>query len=56
VFEILAILDGVSSIREAGEEPGSFELKYTAGSESVLLNAPVGEFLHDLFAGEVPPE
>jgi hypothetical protein len=55
VFGILTVLDGVRSIREAGEEKGSLNLRYTAGTESVLLNSPDSELLHDIFASLVPP-
>ena len=55
VFEMLTVLDGVLSIRGAGEEPGYLELRHTVGAESVLLNDPAGELLHDLFAERVPP-
>jgi hypothetical protein len=55
VFAMLTVLDGVTSVRGAGEEIGSFELRYTQGTESVLLNDPRSELLHDLFASRVPP-
>lgn len=55
VFEMLVVLDGVSSIHEAGEERGALELRYAAEGKSVLLNDPTGEFLHDIFAEYVPP-
>jgi hypothetical protein len=55
VFGMLTVLDGVTSIREPGEERGFLELRYKTGAESVLLNNPGGELLHDLFAGEIPP-
>ena len=55
VFEMLAVLDGVTAIREAGEEAGLLELRYSAGGRSILLNDPTAEPLHDLFAGQVPP-
>jgi hypothetical protein len=50
VFEMLTVLDGVTSIREPGEEVGTLELWYGTKGESTLLNGPTGEFLHDLFA------
>jgi hypothetical protein len=56
VFGMLTVLDGVTSIREAGEDTGSLELRYTTEAASVLLNDPAGEYLHDLFAEQVPPE
>jgi hypothetical protein len=56
IFQFLTVLDGVVAFREADEEPGSFELWYKTPEESVLLNGPRGEFLHDIFAAEVPPE
>ena len=55
VFEMLAVIDGATAIREAGEAPGVLELRYNAGGQSVLLNDPTAEPLHDLFAGQVPP-
>jgi hypothetical protein len=54
VFQMLTVLDGVTSLREAGEENGSLELRYNSGAESVLLNDPAGEMLHDIFASIVP--
>ena len=48
VFDMLAVLDGVSSIDDA-EERGTLELRYNTERQSVLLNDPAGEFLHDLF-------
>jgi len=55
VFGMLAVLDGVRSIREAGEEAGSFELRYNTQGQSYLLNKSTGEFLHDIFSAQVPP-
>jgi hypothetical protein len=55
VFGMLAVLDGVTAIREAGEEAGTLELRHSAGGQWVVLNDPGAEPLHDLFAGEVPP-
>jgi hypothetical protein len=54
IFGMLTVLDGVRSIREAGEEVGSLELRYNLDRQSDLLNDPTGEFLHDLFAEQVP--
>jgi hypothetical protein len=54
VFGMLAVLDGVRSIAEAGEA-GSLELRYTRQAESVLLNDPAAVPLHDLFVEQVPP-
>ena len=55
VFGMLAVLDGVRCIDDA-EERGTLELRYNAEGQSVLLNDPAGEFLHDLFVDQVPPE
>lgn len=55
VFEMLAVIDNATSIREAGEEVGTLELRYVTESESALINSPNTEFLHDLFADQVPP-
>jgi hypothetical protein len=52
---MLTVLDGVTSIRRAEEEDGAFELRYQREGQSALLNDPNGEFLHDLFAQQVPP-
>ena len=54
VFGFFAVLDGVTSIRDAGETGGLIELRYIENGESVLLNAPTGALLHDLFAAAVP--
>ncbi len=56
VFGMLTVLDGVRPVRDVGEDVGTFELRYTTPQESVLLNPATGEFLHDLFNAEVPPE
>lgn len=55
VLGILEVLDGVRSVRKAEEETGSLELRYSVGTESTLLNGRENDFLHDLFASEVPP-
>ena len=55
VFGMLALLDGVTAIREDDESVGDFELRYNVEGESVLLNGPGIDMLHDLFAAEVPP-
>lgn len=55
VFGMLAVIDGVASIRELGEEEGSLELRFISPTRSVVLNDSSGEFLHDLFAEQVPP-
>lgn len=54
VFGVLAVLDGVRSILETGED-GSLELWFKNQSTSVLLNEEVAEYLHDIFASQVPP-
>lgn len=54
VFGLLTVLDGVRSIREVGEESGSLELRYNTERQSVLVNDPAEEPLHDLFAQQVP--
>jgi hypothetical protein len=55
VFGILAVLDGVKSIRKPEEKVGTLELHYIVEGQSTLLNDPNGEELHDIFVGEVPP-
>lgn len=55
IFGMLTVLDGVKSIRDAGEQPGKLELRYNTEGQSFLLNSPTGELLHDLFNYEVPP-
>jgi hypothetical protein len=55
VFEMLAVLDGVTAIRDANEPLGLLELRYRVGEESILLNDPAASPLHDLFAEQVPP-
>jgi hypothetical protein len=54
VFGMLTVLDGARSIADA-EERGTLELRYNIEGQSVLLNDPAGEALHDLFAEQVPP-
>lgn len=54
VFQMLTVLDGVSVV-ESTEEKGEFELRYVRGDQTSLLTDPSGEFLHDIFAGAVPP-
>lgn len=55
VFGMLTVLDGVTSIWESEEEMGTLELRYNTKEKSILLNNTTGEFLHDLFAEQVPP-
>ena len=55
VFGMLTVLDGEASIREAEEEVGSLELRFNTEGQSVLLNDPDGEPLHDIFGALVPP-
>jgi hypothetical protein len=54
VFEMCAVLDGVTAIRESNEPLGLLELRYKMGEESFLLNDPATAPLHDLFAEQVP--
>lgn len=53
VFGMLAVLDGVRAFSDP-EENASLELWYKSPGESVLLNEMAGDFLHDIFVGEVP--
>ena len=53
VFGMLTVLDGVRSISDAGER-GTLELRYNSEGQSVLLNDPAGEPLHDYFVKQVP--
>jgi hypothetical protein len=46
-FNFLSVIDGVISI-DSSEENGTLELRYRKNTESILLNEPEGEFLHDL--------
>jgi hypothetical protein len=46
-FGLLCILDGVRAI-ESGEDKGTLELWYRKGEETILLNDPDDDFLHDL--------
>lgn len=46
-FGVLCVLDGVRAI-ESGEDKGSLELWYRKGEETMILNDPDEEFLHDL--------
>jgi hypothetical protein len=46
-FGLLCVLDGVRAI-ESGEDKGTLELWYRKGNETILLNDPDDEFLHDL--------
>jgi hypothetical protein len=52
VFGMLAVLDGVRRV-EGEEMDGSFELWFKKGEEEILLNAPNGEYLHDLFNQQI---
>jgi hypothetical protein len=54
VFGMLVVLDGERAIREAGEPQGLLELRYNTEDQSVLLNDPEGEPLHDIFCALVP--
>jgi hypothetical protein len=53
-FGVLAVLDGVQVIEDSRVK-GTLELYYVKGDERTLLNAPKGEFLHDLFNGHEMP-
>jgi hypothetical protein len=55
VFGMLTVLDGERSIRKTKEETGALELYYRMEGQSVLLNDPEGEPLHDIFGALVPP-
>ncbi len=55
VFEMCAVLDGATAIREPDEPPGQLELRYKIGEQHFLLNDPREVPLHDLFAEQVPP-
>jgi hypothetical protein len=48
VFGFLAVLDGVRVIEDRSIE-GRLELRYTAGSSTVLLNNEDDEYLHDIY-------
>ncbi|MEI7728026.1 MAG: hypothetical protein WCO56_00525 [Verrucomicrobiota bacterium] len=48
VFGFLAVLDGVRVI-EDGSDRGTLELHYVKAEQLVLLNAPSGPLLHDIF-------
>lgn len=47
IFGFLCVLDGVRAI-ENSEEKGVLKLFYEDGSQSVLLNDPNNDYLHDL--------
>jgi len=54
VFGMLVILDGDRTIREAGEPLGKLELRYNVENQSILLNDPKGDPLHDIFRDLAP--
>lgn len=54
VFGMLVVLDGERSIREADEPLGLLELRHNTEGQSVLLNDPEGEPLHDIFRALIP--
>ena len=54
IFGLLAVIDGVRQIEDS-ETKGSFELRFINGGNSVLINDPNEEYLHDIFNQEVPP-
>ena len=54
VFGMLTVLDGDRSIRKPDESLGTLELRYNAEGQSILLNDPNGEPLHDIFSGKLP--
>ena len=47
LFGLLCVIDGVRSIEGVGEK-GELYLIYKKGEQSVLLNDPNEDFLHDL--------
>lgn len=52
VFGFLAVLDGVRQI-ESTEEKGIFQLQFIKDKKLYIINEPNGEYLHDLFMGEL---
>jgi len=48
VFGMLTVLDGARSITVAGEA-GSIEVRYKTEEQSIPLNDPEGDALHELF-------
>jgi hypothetical protein len=52
IFSFFAVLDGVSAIEDSPEK-GELELRFVKEGRATLINDPAGEFLHDLFVGEV---
>lgn len=54
VFGMLVVLDGDRSISKPDDLLGTIELRYNTEGQSVLLNDPSGEPLHDIFSAEWP--
>ena len=54
IFGLLAVIDGVRQIEDS-ESKGSFELRFNKDGNSVIINDPNEEYLHDLFNQQVPP-
>jgi len=54
IFGLLAVFDGVRQVEDS-ETKGTFELIFNKAGNSVLINDPNEEYLHDLFNQQVPP-
>ena len=55
IFNFLTVLDGALAI-ENPPEKGELKLYWENGKEKILLNAPEGEDLHDIYQAEVYSE
>lgn len=51
VFNFLCVLDGVSAIENI-EEKGTLKLFYEKDNNSILLNNPDNDYLHDIYNSE----
>ena len=54
IFGLLAVIDGVRQFEDS-ESKGSFDLRFNKDGNSVIINDPNEEYLHDLFNQQVPP-
>ncbi|MCA1032997.1 hypothetical protein LCL95_18575 [Bacillus timonensis] len=52
IFGFLAVLDGVRAI-ESDPNKGKLELHYKKTENSILLNNPKVEYLHDIFNNQI---
>lgn len=54
IFGLLAVIDGVRQIEDS-KSKGTLELRFNEVGNSLIINDPNEEYLHNLFNQQVPP-